>query len=82
MKVSFTGRYVSVDAHGINIQFDVDGSLLNCYVSIEALQKIDTAPQKLLAIQLFERNTNAIVDLAESKIRGVLPIRILEADVP
>ncbi len=81
MKVSYTGKSAPVDGHGVNIQFNVDGALLNCYVSHEALQDIDPAPQQASASELFERNQTTTLALAEKKIRSVLPLKILKEDV-
>lgn len=84
MQVSFSGKHANnPETFGINFEAIVDGSIVVCMVSAEALRDIDPSnagggvqDQFISKRSLFER-------IAEQKIRAgqPAPIRITSADV-
>ncbi|WP_312368040.1 DUF1488 family protein [Stenotrophomonas sp.] len=84
MQISFSGKYALDPAtFGINFEAIVDGSIVVCKVSTEALQDINPSDALGTAQDQFTSNRSAFERIAKEKIRNgkQAPIVITRADV-
>lgn len=88
MKIKFSGSYV-VDPRGFGVSFEalLGEHKVSCYVTLDALQSIDSVSGSGNGVgsaeSLFRANRERLQQLAERKIKAALPKRIdiAEADL-
>lgn len=84
MQVSFSGKYaVNSATFGINFEALVDGSIVICMVSPEALEDINPSHALSTAQDQFTSNRSTFECIAENKIRSgqPQPIMITSVDI-
>lgn len=70
MNIEFTGAYAKNENFGINFQAKVDGQLVSCVVSTEALQDINPNRRLDSAEQQYQDNQYQLESIAREKIQN------------